>query len=145
MLSIIFHRMEAFDERARQEAQAALSAMQANSSTARKLSTSGSKSLPSPSPRPPADPAPPSAPLPPMPQPPLPLVPPPSPSPASTGALPCGAYMYPAVYIRLGYRPQGNKPISLVPRGGSLGSYGTSIYSSLPPSHHSYRLSVVVK
>ena len=106
MLSIVFHRMEAFDQRAREEAQAALHAMEETLSSPTKSKgrkTGGSAEAEEESAAPP---------------------PPPVASPLETngvileedmdasnkaGAMPCGEYMYPAVYVKLGYIPQVSK------------------------------------
>jgi len=109
MLSIVFQRMESHDLRAREEAQLALQAMEQSIS---KFGASGSLSLSpgkgglfsginSPATLSPAK-----------------ILQPP-PSPQRPVQLPCGENLYPSVYVKLGFVPQGNKPISLVPRGGA--------------------------
>jgi len=107
MLSIVFQRMESLDLKAREEAQLALQSMEQNIS---KFGPIGGLSL--------------------------------SPgkgvvlsginvnNPAGLSPvkrlhqkipvqLPCGENLYPSVYVKLGFVPQGSKPISLVPRGGA--------------------------
>ena len=112
MLSIVFQRMESFDLKAKQEAQVALQAMKQHTTAGGgEVASSPGKGLGTPSTRSPSK------------RPPL---PPPPPSPVATptsvaaadAPLPCGENLYPSVYVKLGFTPQGNKPISLVPRGG---------------------------
>jgi len=118
MLNIVFHRMEAFDLRAREEASAALAAME---SEARARQDSDSPTV---------------------------VVHPQSPR-LTKGSLPriktslsdvkedvspllpCGSYMYPSVYINLGYVPRGNRPISLIAKPDGAGSYGTPEFPSV--------------
>lgn len=93
MLNIIFHRMETFDLRAREEAKVALKELEAQAKKPKEPLSSAQTT-------PEAD-------------------------------LPCGSYMYPAVYINLEYIPMGNKPISLIPASDGAGSYGTPEFASI--------------
>lgn len=135
MLNLVFHRMETFDLRAREEANAALAQMEVEVRT--RQGSESSISAPPPTQQPPPPPPPPPSP-PKQTHRPLAASPPRIRTTMSSiedkdesSQLPCGTCMYPSVYITLGYVPRGNRPISLIAKTDGTGAYGTPEFPSV--------------